>query len=205
MMAVAAHRGRLIAGLVAAIALLLGSVGVVAAWNSPNHDGPCAAASRGAAGGAGMLGPMSRVDASVPELPGTVVHAVVGDMGGPMMRRNGGRSANSMFVRLDQTTVPRGTVSFVVTNLGSRYHELVVLPLDGHQRAGSRVVGSDRRVDESGSLGEVADSAGGSGDKGIAPGATGWLTLDLPAGSYELVCNLPGHYAAGMYAEITVS
>ncbi len=204
-MAAAAHRGRLIAGLVAAIALLLGSVGAVAAWNSANHDGSRAAASRGAAGRAGMLGPMARADASVPQLPGTVVHAVVGDMGGPMMRGNGARSANSMVVHLDQTTVPRGTVSFVVTNLGSKYHELVVLPLDGQQRAGSRVVGSDRRVDESGSLGEVADSAGGSGDKGIAPGATGWMTLDLPAGSYELVCNLPGHYAAGMYAEITVS
>ena len=204
-MAAAAHRGRLIAGLVAAIALLLGSVGAVAAWNSANHDGSRAAASRGAAGRAGMLGSMARADASVPQLPGTVVHAVVGDMGGPMMRGNGARSANSMVVHLDQTTVPRGTVSFVVTNLGSKYHELVVLPLDGQQRAGSRVVGSDRRVDESGSLGEVADSAGGSGDTGIAPGATGWMTLDLPAGSYELVCNRPGHYAAGMYAEITVS
>lgn len=204
-MSVAAPRGRLIAALVAAVVLLLGSVGVVAALNGVNHDGRGGAAWDGAGGRAGMLGPMSRGDASVPELPGTVVHAVVGDMGGPMMRGNGGRSADSMVLRLDQTAVPRGTVSFVVTNPGSKYHELVVLPLDGQQRAGSRVVGSDRRVDEAGSLGEVADSAGGSGDKGIAPGATGWVTLDLPAGRYELACNLPGHYAAGMYAEITVS
>jgi uncharacterized cupredoxin-like copper-binding protein len=205
MMAVATHRGRLIAGLVTAVALLLGSVGAVAAWNNANHDGSRAAAWRGAGGRAGMLGPMPGTDRSVPSLPGTVVHAVVGDMGGPMMRRQGGMSDAGMFLRLDQATVPHGTVSFVVTNLGNRYHELVVLPLDGDQRAGSRPVGPDRRVDESGSLGEVADSAGGSGDKGIAPGATGWVTLDLPAGRYELVCNLPGHYAAGMYAEITVS
>jgi len=53
-MAVAAHRGRLIAGLVTAVALLLGSVGAVAAWNSANHDDSRAAASRGAAGRAGM-------------------------------------------------------------------------------------------------------------------------------------------------------
>lgn len=204
-MAVAAHRGRLVAGLVAAIALLLGSVGAVAAWNSANHDGSRSTAWGGAAGRAGMLGPLSGAERSVPDLPGTVVHAVVGDMGGPMMRRPGGMSNAGMFLRIDQPTVPHGKVSFVVTNRGNRKHELVVLPLDGDQRAGSRAIGPDRRVDESGSLGEVADSAGGSGDDGIAPGATGWVTLDLPAGRYELVCNLPGHYAAGMFSELTVS
>lgn len=37
------------------------------------------------------------------------------------------------------------------------------------------------------------------------PRTAGWTTLDLPAGRYELICNLPGHYAAGMYTELTVS
>ena len=204
-MAVATPRGRLIAGLVAAVALLLGSVGVVVAWSAASHDSTRAVTWGGHGDRGGMLGPRSGSDSSVPDLPGTVVHAVVGDMGGPMMRGNGGRSAASMFLRLDRSTVPHGTVSFVVTNTGMRNHELVVLPLDGDQRAGTRVVGPDRRIDESGSLGEVADAGGGHGDSGIAPGATGWVTLDLPAGRYELVCNLPGHYAAGMFAEITVT
>jgi uncharacterized cupredoxin-like copper-binding protein len=31
------------------------------------------------------------------------------------------------------------------------------------------------------------------------------VTLTLGPGSYELVCNLPGHYAAGMHAELDVS
>ncbi|WP_158274575.1 plastocyanin/azurin family copper-binding protein [Cellulomonas sp. WB94] len=203
-MAVVTPRGRLIAGLVAAVALLLGSAGAVVAWSSANHDSSRAVTWGGNGGRAGMLGPRSGTDSSVPDLPGTVVHAVVGDMGGPMMRGND-RSAASMYLHLDRTTVPHGTVSFVVTNAGMRNHELVVLPLDGDQRAGSRVAGTDRRIDESGSLGEVADAGGGSGDSGIAPGATGWVTLDLPAGRYELVCNLPGHYAAGMFAEITVT
>lgn len=204
-MPVAAHRGRLVAGLVAAIALLLGSVGAVAAWSSANHDGARSTAWDGAAGRAGLSGALPGAGRSVPDLPGTVVHVVVGDMGGPMMRRQGGMSKAGMFLRIDQATVPHGSVSFVVTNRGNRDHELVVLPLDGDQRAGSREIGPDRRVDESGSLGEVADSAGGSDDDGIAPGATGWVTLDLPAGRYELVCNLPGHYAAGMFSELTVS
>ncbi len=30
------------------------------------------------------------------------------------------------------------------------------------------------------------------------------LELDLEAGKYALVCNLPGHYAAGMFADFTV-
>jgi hypothetical protein len=204
-MAVAAHRGRLVAGLVAAIALLLGSVGAVAAWSSANHDSARSTAWDGAARLAGPPGALPGTGRSVPDLPGTVVHVVVGDMGGPMMRRQGGMSNARMFLRIDQATVPHRKVSFVVTNTGNRDHELVVLPLDGDQRAGSRAIGPDRRVDESGSLGEVADSAGGSGDGGIAPGATGWVTLDLPAGRYELVCNLPGHYAAGMFSELTVS
>ena len=39
---------------------------------------------------------------------------------------------------------------------------------------------------------------------GIAPGTSSWVTLPLAPGRDELVCNLPGHYAAGMYAQITV-
>ncbi|MGV8964931.1 MAG: sulfocyanin-like copper-binding protein [Cellulomonas sp.] len=29
--------------------------------------------------------------------------------------------------------------------------------------------------------------------------------MTLAPGHYELICNLPGHYAAGMYTELTVS
>ena len=41
--------------------------------------------------------------------------------------------------------------------------------------------------------------------EGIAAGSAGWVTLDLAPGRYELVCNLPGHYAAGMYTLLTVT
>lgn len=46
--------------------------------------------------------------------------------------------------------------------------------------------------------------AEGSGQR-ILPGASGWVTLTLPPGRYELVCNLPGHYAAGMYTQLVVT
>jgi len=34
------------------------------------------------------------------------------------------------------------------------------------------------------------------------PGTTGWVTLHLAPGRCELICNLPGHYARGMFTEL---
>jgi uncharacterized cupredoxin-like copper-binding protein len=100
--------------------------------------------------------------------------------------------------------VPAGQVTFVAVNHGSRTHELVVLPLPSDTAVGRRAVGSDDAIDESASLGEASRScAAGEGD-GIEPGSTGWVTLRLTPGRYELVCNRPGHYARGMYAELVV-
>jgi len=96
-------------------------------------------------------------------------------------------------------------VSLRVVNQGARIHELVVLPLPAGQGAGTRTVGSDGRVDEGGSLGEASPTCGAGAGDGIAAWATGWVTLTRGPGRYELVCNLPGHYAAGMYAGLTVS
>lgn len=40
---------------------------------------------------------------------------------------------------------------------------------------------------------------------GIAPGASGWVTVTLAPGHDELVCNLARHYAAGMYTQLNVT
>lgn len=110
-----------------------------------------------------------------------------------------------MRVLASTNSVPAGVVSLVVTNTGFLTHELVVLPLVAGQQPGTRTVGSDGNVDETGSLGEAAATCrAGEGD-GIAADSTGWVTLHLPAGRYELVCNLPGHYAAGRYTELDVA
>jgi uncharacterized cupredoxin-like copper-binding protein len=95
-------------------------------------------------------------------------------------------------------------VSLRVANLGSLVHELVVLPLVSGQQVGQRPVGSDGKVDESGSLGEASRTCGPGAGDGIDPGAIGWVTLNLPRGDYELICDLPGHYAAGMYTDLQV-
>jgi uncharacterized cupredoxin-like copper-binding protein len=33
----------------------------------------------------------------------------------------------------------------------------------------------------------------------------GWTTITLPPGRYELICNIAGHYGAGMYTELDVT
>lgn len=141
---------------------------------------------------------------SVPSnLPGTTVNVTVTNMGRGMMW-GGPVTGGMMRIYVDRSQVPAGTVSLRVANTGSLVHELVVLPLPAGQQVGERQVGSDNTVDEAGSLGEASKTCGAGAGDGIDPGAVGWVTLDLPAGNYELVCNLPGHYAAGMYAELTV-
>ena len=139
---------------------------------------------------------------SAPALPGAVVDAVVTNMGGGTMMDSS--MGGMMRVRTDRHEVPAGTVSLRVANDGSLVHELIVLPLGPGEGVGQRAVGSDSRVDETDSVGEASTTCGeGEGD-GIDPGALSWVTLHLEPGHYELVCNLPGHYAAGMYTELDV-
>jgi len=78
-------------------------------------------------------------------------------------------------------------------------------PLAAGASAGHRVPGSDGKVAETGSLGEASAScAAGTGD-GVTAGSVGWTTVTLPPGRYELLCNLPNHYADGMWQELIVS
>lgn len=124
-------------------------------------------------------------------------------MGGQMM--DGRRRGRMMQVRLSRHDAPAGAVSLRVSDVGVMDHELVVLPLADRASVGQRNVGSDGTVDERGSLGEVSNNCGAGEGEGLHPGETGWTTLQLRPGRYELVCNLPGHYAAGMFSELDVS
>ena len=141
---------------------------------------------------------------SAPALPGTVVNVELANMGGSSMM-GGGMMGGTMRVLVDRHDVSSGTVSFRVANVGSLVHELVVLPLGNGNQVGARVVGSDGKVSEDGSLGEASATCGAGAGDGINPGALGWVTITLPPGNYELICNLPNHYASGMYAELHVN
>lgn len=149
---------------------------------------------------------MSRLTCTAPpSLRGTTVQVMLGDMG--MTRMMGGVApmGSHMMLRAVPATVPAGTITFVVGNMGWRTHEIVVLPLAPGQTVGRRVPGADGRVDETGSFGEASASCAAGSGEGIKAGAIGWVTLDLGPGRYELVCNIRNHYANGMHQMLVVS
>ncbi|MFB9205022.1 sulfocyanin-like copper-binding protein [Nonomuraea spiralis] len=129
------------------------------------------------------------------------------EMGSGMMSPgpNPGSHGTRMRLTVTPSSVPAGKVSLRAYNAGVLAHEVVVLPLPAGQTPGRRVTGSDGRVSETGSLGEASRTCGAGAGNGIAPGSTSWTTLTLRPGRYELLCNFPGHYAAGMYAELDVT
>ena len=89
-------------------------------------------------------------------------------------------------------TAKAGNVTFDTLNKGQLPHEMVVIKTD--KPANSLGTGSE--VPATGAVGETGDIAAGQSKK---------LTLKLAAGHYALICNLPGHYVAGMYADFNVS
>jgi uncharacterized cupredoxin-like copper-binding protein len=99
---------------------------------------------------------------------------------------------NEWSIKPSSSVAKSGKVTFNATNDGKLPHEVVVLKTN--QAAGSLKV-SNGRVSEKDSVGEVSDVAAGKSKSG---------TLDLKPGNYVLVCNLPGHYQAGMYTSLTV-
>jgi uncharacterized cupredoxin-like copper-binding protein len=101
-----------------------------------------------------------------------------------------------MYLHPSATELKTGVVSFVVTNNGSIHHEFVIVTGDPTGTIGDE----PGRVSEGNHIG--GDNGPEIGD--IAPGQTKVLTVTLAAGTYTTMCNLPGHYAAGMHFQFTV-
>lgn len=171
----------------------------------------CGDGGRGVSGPAMMGGGATdlhygRLSCSPPaSLPGSVVTVTLADMGMTHMANGTAPLGAHMMLRAAPSTVPSGQVTFVAQNMGWRTHELVILPLSPGSGAGQRLPGADGTVDESGSLGEASASCAAGSGEGITAGSVGWVTLSLPAGRYELLCNLPNHYADGMYQELDIT
>jgi len=90
-----------------------------------------------------------------------------------------------------------GNVTFVATNSGAGVqHELIVIKTD--LTADKLTVENDDKVNEDAlkSNGEVSE---------LDPGKSGSVTLNLDAGHYVLICNVPGHYRLGMHTDFTVN
>jgi uncharacterized cupredoxin-like copper-binding protein len=115
----------------------------------------------------------------------------------------GDTDAQHMYIRLSQTVAPTGRIAFIVTNDSTDMkHELVGFatktPAGAYPIAGFE--GDPNRIDEDAAGPAVIDSGAA-----LAPGASKVLTADLAPGHYALVCNLPGHYKAGMHVDFWVT
>lgn len=176
----------LLAGLAVAVAIAAGlsTLGLAAVTGGARHDG---------------FGRFATTTCSRPKLEGHVIDVQLSDAGSGMM----GPGPMMATLSVDASSVPAGRVSLVAHDRGALAHEVVVLPLSS-DGPGTRPTGSDGKVNESASLGEASRScAQGAGD-GLSPGSTGWTTLTLKPGRYELICDEPWHYASGMFDVLTV-
>ena len=97
-----------------------------------------------------------------------------------------------MAFTVDPPSAKAGNVTFDLTNDGTVTHEMVVLKTN--KKAGDLPTDSSGEPSEDGALGEGE----------AEPGATDEFSLKLASGHYALICNLPGHYAAGMYTDFNV-
>jgi uncharacterized cupredoxin-like copper-binding protein len=94
---------------------------------------------------------------------------------------------NEYTISMDKTSIPAGPVKFVIQNVGSLTHEVVLEPADV--------------VDEPFTANDKESEA-----ENIEPGQSATLewTIDTP-GQYQLGCHTPAHYEQGMFTNFTVT
>jgi uncharacterized cupredoxin-like copper-binding protein len=97
------------------------------------------------------------------------------------------------------TTVKSGLIDFAINNSGPADHELVIFATD--LPPDQLPLGADGRIDEGS---DKITKAFDTGDN-VAAGASKTFHAALAPGSYVMVCNLPGHYKAGMHTALTVN
>ncbi|MCI0364487.1 MAG: hypothetical protein L0219_11420 [Phycisphaerales bacterium] len=138
----------------------------------------------------GMMGPGTMA-------PGTTGPGMMGPgmMGSGMMNMMG---LGMMSIRTDQSSVKTGAVSFDITNWSKSFvHEVLIVAVDNsnaalpYNYAEARVAEDQVKV-----VGEIAD---------LQPNASGTVDVTLMPGSYLLICNVAGHYAAGMVSPLQVA
>jgi uncharacterized cupredoxin-like copper-binding protein len=102
-----------------------------------------------------------------------------------------------MSVVPSSTVVPSGSYTVTITNGGKIAHELLVFHTD--IAPANLLPGPDGKVPEDAPGFKTSD-----GDN-LDPGASQSRVIDLTQpGTYLFVCNLPGHFVAGMHTVVTV-
>ena len=102
------------------------------------------------------------------------------------------------YIRSNKSSEISGEITFVAINVGAIPHELLViktntpsnsLPLKGAE------------MDE-GYAGEIMARIN---PEELGAGEYSQISTTLESGAYVLVCNIPGHYSAGMYANLIIN
>lgn len=119
----------------------------------------------------------------------------------------GGGAAATLTIKMgdfyfepENATAQAGATTIEAPNEGSVEHELVLFktnmnPAKLPTEANGEV--DEEKLDEEAlEIGEIAD---------VEAGETGSGKFRLTPGKYVMFCNLPGHYAQGMYGSLTVS
>jgi uncharacterized cupredoxin-like copper-binding protein len=104
-------------------------------------------------------------------------------------------SMSEWSVKMSQTSLPAGQVTFALKNEGKLTHELAILKTDlPHDKIPARLDDA-AKVQEIGIIGEIED---------VEAGLTKSDVFDLAPGNYVLICNEVSHYAAGMHLAFVV-
>ena len=121
-----------------------------------------------------------------------------GMMGPGMMGYNPSYPMGMMSIRTDQSTLKAGKVKFEVTNWSTgTVHDILVIAVDSadaklpYDFVKAQVIQDQVKV-----LAEAAE---------MQPNESTEIEADLSPGTYMLICNVPGHYAAGMAVAISVT
>ena len=113
------------------------------------------------------------------------------------MGMNGDMKMAPMSITTSNRQAAAGKVTFKVTNASkTMIHEMIVAPIKDEKTA-LPFIDAENRVDEdkAGDVGEVSE---------LDPGKSGSLTVALKPGKYILYCNVPAHYAMGMWTILDV-
>ncbi len=133
--------------------------------------------------------------------------ALVGLLSAANCGSSGGSGGEATVVNVDEhdfvitpgsTSAPAGRVTFHVSNSSLEVHEFLVVKTD---LAPDALPTANFKYVENGPGTEVIDEL-----SEIPPGTSKDLVIDLPAGSYVLLCNIMAfHYQLGMHAAFTVN
>jgi uncharacterized cupredoxin-like copper-binding protein len=116
------------------------------------------------------------------------------------------------FFKPAKVSLPAGTVEISAPNVGKVVHEIVVFETDMNPAdfpvSGSKV--DEAALEKKGAKVHlehtIISTARPKERDEIAaePGRTAKATYEFTPGNYVMICNIPGHYQAGMYGTITV-